>query len=33
MEPLARALAEGLFYINDIITSWQKPKNNNQTLL
>jgi len=33
LEPLASALAEGLFYISDIITSLQKPKNNNQTLL
>jgi hypothetical protein len=26
LEPLASALAERLFYISDIITSWQKPK-------
>jgi hypothetical protein len=26
LEPLASALAEGLFYINDIIASLQKPK-------
>ena len=26
LEPLASALGEGLFYINDIITSLQKPK-------
>lgn len=32
LEPLASALGEGLFYINDIITSLQKPKNNNNAL-
>jgi hypothetical protein len=26
LEPLSCALAEGLFYINDIITSSQKPR-------
>lgn len=28
LEQTLCALAEGLFYINDIITSLQKPKNN-----
>ena len=32
LEPLASALAAGLFYINDIIASLQKPKNNNNPL-
>ncbi|WP_348825497.1 hypothetical protein [Flavobacterium aestuarii] len=32
LEPLASALGAGLFYINDIITSLQKPKNNIKAL-